>query len=55
MHADLHQIPLFIRVGADAELVDLAQECRDAVEVASKKRDLKALDAEVKLWFDERH
>jgi alpha-D-xyloside xylohydrolase len=55
VQADVHQIPLFIRVGSNLELGDLNREWQEALEAARKKPDLKALDAEVKRWFDNHH
>lgn len=52
VQADLHQIPLFSRVGSGVEVGDLNQEWRDAVAAAHTKPDLKKLDAEVRQWFD---
>lgn len=50
--AELHQIPLFIREGSKIELGDLNKEWQESSEIAQKKPDLKALDAELKEWFD---
>jgi hypothetical protein len=47
-----HQTPLFIRVGSKVQVGDLNQEWKESQEIASKKPDLKALDAEVKAWFE---
>ena len=52
VHADLHQIPLFIRVGSKIKLGDLNQEYEESRAIAQKKPGLKALDAEVKTWFE---
>jgi alpha-glucosidase (family GH31 glycosyl hydrolase) len=52
--AEVHQIPLFVRVGSTVELGDLNQEWRDAVEAAGKRPDLKALDADVRQWMEKR-
>ena len=51
--ADLHQIPLFVRDGAPVAKVlgDLNREWTESVEIAAKRPDLKALDAEVKALF----
>ena len=54
VNADLHQIPLFVRVGATVNLGDLNQEWKESHAIAEKKPDLKALDAEVKAWFEKR-
>ncbi len=50
--AELHQMPLFIRVGSGIELGDLNQEYMDAKAVAQKRPDLKALESKVKEWFE---
>jgi alpha-glucosidase (family GH31 glycosyl hydrolase) len=55
VHADLHQMPLFTRVGAKVKLGDLNQEWSESVAAANTRPDLKQLDAEVKAWFDEDH
>ena len=52
VHADLYQIPLFIRVGSNLDLGDLNREWQESVTVAHNHPDLKALDAGVKQWFD---
>jgi alpha-D-xyloside xylohydrolase len=49
--AELHQVPLFVRVGSKVELGDLQKEWKDSVAVASLRPNLKALDAEVSEWF----
>jgi alpha-D-xyloside xylohydrolase len=51
--ADLHQIPLFIRVGSKVELGDLNQEWKDARAAAERRPDLAALETEVKEWVRE--
>ena len=50
--AALHQIPLFVRVGSNLRLGDLNREYQDAVAAAQTRPDLKALDAEVREWFE---
>ena len=50
--ADLHQMPIFVRTGSNVELGDLNREWREAVAAANTRPDLKALDAEVKAWFE---
>jgi alpha-D-xyloside xylohydrolase len=50
--ADLHQLPLFVRVGASVNLGDLNQEWKDALVIAEKKPDLTALDAGLKAWWE---
>jgi alpha-D-xyloside xylohydrolase len=52
VHAELYQMPLFIRVGSHVEVGDLNREWRESVDAAHNKPDLKALDAGVKQWFD---
>ncbi len=49
--AEMHQIPLFIRVGSGLELGDLNLEYREALEIAGQKPDLARLDAELKSQF----
>lgn len=50
--AELHQMPLFVRVGSNINLGDLNAEYRESFAVAQKKPDLKALDAETRAWFE---
>jgi alpha-D-xyloside xylohydrolase len=52
VQADLHQIPLFIRSGSHLSLGDLNQEYRESLAIAEQKPDLKALDAQLKAWFE---
>ncbi len=52
VHAELHQMPVFVRVGAKLDLGDLNQEWTDAMAAANTRPDLKPLDAEVKAWFE---
>lgn len=52
IQAELHQIPIFIRVGSKIELGDLNQEWKESQVIAAQKPDLTALDAELKTWFD---
>jgi len=51
VHADLHQIPLFVRVGSKIDLGDLNREWQDSLQIAQRKPDLKALDAELHAWW----
>ena len=51
VNAELHQVPLFVRVGSSIELGDLNREYQESLAIAQKKPDLKALDAEVAQWF----
>lgn len=50
--AELHQIPIFTRVGSKLNLGDLNQEWKDAEAIANTRPDLKRLDAEVRTWFE---
>jgi alpha-glucosidase (family GH31 glycosyl hydrolase) len=50
--AELHQIPIFIRVGSKLQLGDLHKEWTESLAIAQTKPDLAALDAEVKAWFE---
>ena len=52
--AEPHQLPLFIRVGSKVDVGDLNREWKESLEIAGKKPDLKALDAELKAWWDAR-
>lgn len=52
VQAELHQMPLFVRVGSRLQLGDLKHEYDEAMDSAQKKPDLKALDAEVKSGFE---
>jgi len=52
VQAELHQIPLFIRSGSPLQLGDLNQEYRESLAIAERKPDLKALDAQLKAWFE---
>ena len=52
--AELHQMPLFIRAGSSVEVGDLNAEWNESRTIAERKPDLKALDAELKLWFSTR-
>ena len=52
VEAALHQIPIFIREGSRMDLGDLNQEWKESIEIAAKKPDLKALEAEVVEWFE---
>lgn len=53
VHAELHQIPLFIRAGSNIDVGDLEQEYQQSVAIAAKKPDLKSADAAVKRWFEQ--
>ncbi|MGH9529893.1 MAG: glycoside hydrolase family 31 protein [Terriglobales bacterium] len=52
VHADLHQIPLFVRVGSTVDVGDLNKEWQESLEAAHNHPDLKSLDAGVKQWFE---
>jgi alpha-D-xyloside xylohydrolase len=43
--ADVHQIPIFVRVGSTIDLGNLNQDWRDAQAIARQRPDLKALEA----------
>lgn len=49
--AEMHQIPLFIRVGSGIELGDLNLEYEESLAIARQKPDLARLDAELRSWF----
>ncbi len=51
VHAEVHQIPLFVREGSGIELGDLHREYEEALAVARQRPDLGALDAGVADWF----
>jgi len=53
--AEPHQLPLLIRVGAKVDVGDLNKEWEESLAIARQKPDLKALDAELKAWWDARH
>jgi alpha-D-xyloside xylohydrolase len=50
--AELHQIPLFVRVGSSVNLGDLNQQWKESLTIAQEKPALKALDAQLKEWFE---
>jgi alpha-glucosidase (family GH31 glycosyl hydrolase) len=50
--AEMHQIPIFTRVGSRLPIGDLNKEWAESQSAANKKPDLNALQAEVKKWFD---
>jgi alpha-D-xyloside xylohydrolase len=52
VHAEVHQIPLFIRAGSNIDVGNLEQEYQQSVAIAAKKPDLRSADAAVKSWFD---
>jgi alpha-D-xyloside xylohydrolase len=51
VQAEMHQIPLFIRVGSGLDLGDLNLEYKEALAVAQQKPDLARLDAELRSEF----
>lgn len=51
VHADVHQIPLFVREGSGIDLGDLNREYQEALAAARTRPDLKALEAEAAAWF----
>jgi alpha-D-xyloside xylohydrolase len=51
--AELHQIPLFIRVGAKIRPGDLNAEWQESEKIAKTRPDLKSLDAQVRTWFEQ--
>ncbi len=53
VNAPLFQMPIFIRDGAQVKLGDLHREWHDAAVAADTRPDLKALDAEVREWFEQ--
>jgi alpha-glucosidase (family GH31 glycosyl hydrolase) len=55
VNAELHQLPIFVRVGAKVELGDLNKEWAESVASANTRPDLKQLDAELKAWFDRKY
>ncbi len=50
--AELHQIPIFVRAGSKLDLGDLNKEWKESWDIAQKHPDLKALEKEVREWFD---
>jgi alpha-glucosidase (family GH31 glycosyl hydrolase) len=51
VHADVHQIPLFVREGSGLDLGDLNREYDESLAAAKRRPDLKALDAALAAWF----
>jgi len=54
VNAELHQLPIFVRVGSTVKLGDLNKEYKESRAIADKRPDLKKLDAEVRAWEDRR-
>jgi alpha-D-xyloside xylohydrolase len=52
--ADVHQIPIFVRLGSGLDLGDLNAEWTDALRVSRVRPDLAALESEVNAWFGKR-
>ncbi|MEN6308172.1 MAG: hypothetical protein ABFD91_10485 [Anaerohalosphaeraceae bacterium] len=52
VQAELHQIPLFVRLDANLQLGDLNAEYRESLAIAQQKPDLQRLDAELKAWYE---
>ena len=50
--AELHQIPLFIRIGSDVQVGDLNREYKQSKLIVKKRPNLEALEARVKAWFE---
>jgi len=53
--SELYQLPIYVRVGSKVELGDLQKEWAESVAIANTRPDLKALDAEVRQWFDKHY
>ena len=53
VNSELHQMPIFVRVGSKVELGDLNREWNESLAAASTRPDLKALDVGVREWFDQ--
>ena len=54
VNSELHQLPIFVRVGSKVELGDLNKEWSESTAIADTRPDLAKLDAELKAWFDKR-
>ncbi len=54
VNSELHQLPIFVRVGSSVELGDLNKEWGESTAMANTRPDLAKLDAELKAWFDKR-
>jgi alpha-glucosidase (family GH31 glycosyl hydrolase) len=50
--AELHQEPIFVRMGSNVNLGDLNKEWEESYRIAEKRPDLKKLDAELRTWFE---
>ncbi len=51
VQADVHQLPLFVRVGSTLDLGDLTGEWQASVAAARATPDLHALEAGINAWF----
>jgi len=51
--AELHQLPLFLRVGADLPVGDLNLEWQESLAIAGVRPDIAALERDVIRWFNE--
>ncbi len=51
--AGVHQLPIFIRAGSTVDLGDLNALWRESQQVASRRPDLAALEADVTSWFEQ--
>jgi len=49
--ADVHQLPIFIRAGANLPIGDLTQQWTESRAAARQKPDLKTLEADINTWF----
>lgn len=52
VHAELYQVPLFIRDGSPLAFGDLDQQYRESLAIALKKPDLGKMDSELREWFE---
>ena len=55
VHAELHQMPIFLRVGSGVKLGNLDQQWNQSVSVANTRPDLVKLDAGVKAWYEKNY
>ncbi|HMP84155.1 MAG TPA: glycoside hydrolase family 31 protein, partial [Verrucomicrobiota bacterium] len=52
VNAQVHEIPIFVRVGSGLDLGDLNKEWAESCAIAAQKPDLAALEKEVNAWFE---
>ncbi len=52
VEAELHQVPLFVRVGSNVDVGDLEREYAESVAIAQNRPDLTTLDQQVRQWFE---